>query len=182
MAPKKKTATKATKTNKTTSKKAKSALPEGFEEISGSRVDGWFVLREENSITGRLLEVFYTKSKFNNPDSPTPGRKKAYKLEITSGRTIVVAADKKNEETLGQEIEVGPGSVVGLDEKGFIKRLSEVTPGTVVYVECQGKLPKSKEYPQGAWQFLIGKASDPEGMDPETGELDGDDSDDGETE
>ena len=179
MAPRKKT-TKAV--TRATSRKAKSALPEGFEEVAGSRVDGWFVNRAENTIQGRLLEVFTTKSKFSDANSKTPGRKKAYKIEITSGRTIVVAANKDNEETLGQEIEVGPGAVVGLDEKGFLKRLSDVEIGRIVYIECQGKDKPSRDFPQGAWRFLLGVHKDPAGMDPDTGEIPEEEDEDGETE
>lgn len=161
---------------KITSTKAAKFLPEGFEEVAGSRVDGWFVNRAENAVQGRLLESFLTKTKFTNPDSPHPGKKRAYKIEITQGRTIIVSANKEDG-SLGEEMEVGPGAVIGMDEKGFIKRLGDVQPGRIVYVMCQGKDKPSKDFPNGAWRFVLGVKKDPEGTNPETGEVPPDDDD-----
>ncbi len=117
-------------------------LPEGFAEVSGGRVDGWFDMERGNKIQGTMLGTFEVKSKFGN------GRKKVYKIQITEGETSVV----DNE---GVVSKFTTGSVVGLDECGWVKPLATVPEGREVYVKCLGKSPPTEEQPRGVWRFRL---------------------------
>ena len=120
---------------------ADSSLPEGFVPLVGKRVDGWFMLEEGNSVQGILRDVFEVKGKF--------GTKKVFKVEISRGSTRVIDGEQG-------ESEAAEGMVIGLDEKGFLKKLNDVDHGTEIYVRCKGKLPPTKDWPRGAWDFDIG--------------------------
>jgi hypothetical protein len=150
------------------------AIPEGFEEVKSANVDGYYVCRAGNTVTGRLVATYLTKTKFLNKDSAHPGKKRAYKIQLTAGTTIVTSADKDSQ---GEELEVSEGALISIDEKGFLQKLGDVAIGRLVYIVCLGKEKPSKEYPQGAWRFVVAQASDPDGTDPETSEIEGEDSD-----
>lgn len=150
------------------------AIPEGFEEVKSANVAGYYICRAGNTVTGRLVATYLTKTKFLNKDSAHPGKKRAYKVQLTAGTTLVTSADK---DSLGEEMEVSEGALICIDEKGFLQKLGDVEIGRIIYVACLGKEKPSKEYPQGAWRFVVAQATDPEGTDPETGEIEGEDSD-----
>lgn len=134
-----------------------SALPEGFEEVFGARVAGWFDRTAGNEIVGTLLEVFETKSKFS-----ASGKKRVYKIEVTRGSTSILitptGAPPEKGKTKVKPLagSAGKGDIVGLDESGWLKRLASVELGREVYVKCLGKSEPSEEYPQGTWKYVVG--------------------------
>jgi hypothetical protein len=117
-------------------------LPEGFEPMTGGRVAGWFLIEPGNSIQGFMVDSFEHDGQF--------GRKKVYKIEVTSGTTRVSDGD-------GVVTEVAEGALVGLDERGWLKRLGDVEKGREIFVKCIGKEPPNKaNRMKGAWKFTIG--------------------------
>lgn len=137
------------------------SAPDGFEEIFGDRVIGWWALIPGNTVRGILRDVFSTKSKFN------PDGKKVYKVELTAGGTKVVSAEEDAE---GEVIEANVGDLVGIDEKGFLKSLAKAI-GQEVWVAYRGKEGPSPEYPQGRHVFVGPFAKPPSGVDKVTGEV-----------
>jgi hypothetical protein len=134
----------ATKEKTTKTTKGKPAdMPEGFVELTASRVAGWFVRRAGNTIQGLIKDSFETKGtgKFNRGQT-----RKVYKIEITNGTTTVMNAD-------GQEVEAGEGELVGVDETGYLKKLADLDKGREVFLACKGKESEAKEAP---WIFAIG--------------------------
>lgn len=115
-------------------------LPEGYEELNAGRVAGWFVLAEGNSFQGVLRDTFEVNGKF--------GKKKVFKVLLTAGETEILTAEN-GEET------VGAGTLIGVDEKGYLKGLSDVAEGTDLFVKCLGKDEPTKEYPRGVWKFKL---------------------------
>lgn len=118
-------------------------LPEGFEPISGKMVLGWFICEEGNTVQGYLRDKIEVKSQFGD------GKKTVYKIQISSGETRIMHPE--NGETTATE-----GDLIGLDERGFLKRLADIEKGREVFVKCKGKLAPSKKFPRGAWEFSLG--------------------------
>ncbi len=125
------------------SKAPKSRAPEGYQEVSG-RVAGFFVVVEGNAIQGILRDSFIHVS-------PKYGPKKVYKIEVTRGDLETQISDKG--ETRTAEV----GETVGVDEKGWLKKLERISEGTGVYVECMGQeTEKEKKKGQNAaWKFNV---------------------------
>jgi hypothetical protein len=116
-------------------------LPEGFEPITSGKLDGWFVVEAGNSIQGFLRDSFVVKGKF--------GEKRVYKIEVTGGVVRAVNTDDG-------EFEATNGALIGLDEKGWLKSLSNIAPGTEIFVKCLGQEETAKKGQSPAWKFLIG--------------------------
>lgn len=136
-------------------------LPEGFEDVFQGVV-GWFYCDEKtpNTARGWLTDTFETKSKL----SPT-GKKRVYKMELTRPGTLITTGTIEG--TKDPIIEVANvGDVIGIDEKGWLKRLANVELGREVYVKCLGKDAASDEYPMGAWRFKVGVNSSGEVKPP----------------
>ena len=114
-----------------------SEVPEGFEEVSGGKLDGWFIVEEDNTVQGFLLDSFETRGKF--------GKKRVYKIRISAGETRIMTSD-------GDEETVGDGSVIGLDEKGWLKGLADIERGREIWVKCLGKDGSGEKAP---WKFKI---------------------------
>jgi hypothetical protein len=133
---------------KTDSKKADSKkpardpdMPDGFEPLGMTRVDGWFVRKAGNALQGTIQDSFVTKGagKFKKD-------RKVYKIQITGGETEVMNAD-------GELVTIDAG-LVGIDETGYLKKLGDLEKGREVFVKCKGKEePDEKESP---WIFAIG--------------------------
>jgi hypothetical protein len=112
-------------------------LPSGFKPLS-SRLDGFFIIEEGNKIQGVLLGTFKVKGKF--------GEKVVYRLEVTEDHSTRIMSQDTGE----TDAEIG--STVGVDEKGWLKSLSRVGVGQVVYIECLGKGAGEKD----PWKFNVG--------------------------
>ena len=123
---------------------ADEALPDGYDELTFGRVRGWFVFEAGNALEGVLRESFTKEGRY--------GVDTVYKIQVNRIRPKIV--DGETEETVVAD----HGDVIGLDEKGFLRRLGDVPNGTPVYVKCLGKSPPSEEFPQGAYQFKLGVA------------------------
>jgi hypothetical protein len=117
-------------------------VPEGFDELTFGRVRGWFVFEAGNAVEGVLRDSFTKEGNY--------GTDTVYKIEV--GRMAPMIVDGETDEKVRAE----RGDVVGLDEKGFLRRLGDVPKGARVYVKCLGKSPPSTEFPQGAYQFKLG--------------------------
>lgn len=122
--------------------KPASNMPEGFEPVS-SKMDGFFLVEEGNSVQGILVDSY-----INNKSEYGP--KKVYKICLTAGTTRVVVGKDKN------EVEAEEGATIGLDEKGYLKKLSDVAKGSEVFIKCTGKEPSAKKGQSPAWTFDIG--------------------------
>lgn len=150
------------------------AAPEGFQEVFGERVVGWFIPAAGNCIQGILRDVFETTSKFrrNRDDS---GKRRVYKIEVTQaepslhGPTLYVPSDPDSEEETATGRPAKVGDLLGVDEKGWLKSLARVVVGQEVWIGCLGKKPPSAEYPQGAWQYRV--LAKPVKVDEVTGEV-----------
>jgi hypothetical protein len=116
-------------------------LPTGFVPVSGGKIDGWFVVKPNNSIQGILRDKFVVKGKFGN--------KRVYKIEVTDGETDALDAEDG-------EFTAAGGEMIGLDEKGWLKSLNDVPNGTKIYVRCLGREATAKKGQQPAWKFLVG--------------------------
>jgi len=116
-------------------------MPEGFETLGRTRVQGWFVREAGNKIQGTLKDSFTVKSKDRRfPD------KKVYVIDITEGETDIMNAER-NPETITQ-------GTVGIDETGYLKKLSDLEKDREVFIKCKGKEdPGKKDSP---WVFVIG--------------------------
>lgn len=126
--------------------KTETTLPERFKPLTRSRIDGWFVLKAGNSVTGILRDVFQVPDRFKGKG----GTKTVYKIEVTEGETACTDSE-------GVETSMTEGLMVGLDEKGFLSALADVPKGTEVYVMCKGKGEKAlKSGQQPPWLFEIG--------------------------
>lgn len=135
MAPKK-ASKNAPKTNPETGE-----LPEGFDPLQGERVMGWFSLVEGNSIQGLIRDNYETKGKF--------GQRRVFKIVVTAGETEVQDAN-------GEPVTAGEGDLVGLDERGWLKKLTDLPRNTEVFIKCLGKSAPTKEQPRGVWRFTLG--------------------------
>jgi hypothetical protein len=136
--------------------------PEGFEEIFGERVTGWWALVPGNTIQGILRDTFNAKSKFNSEG------KKVYKIELTKSGAQIHPA---NSDTDATELETAEeGELVGVDEKGFLKSLSRVSIGQEIWIGYLGKAGPSEDYPQGRHVFR-GPLAKPAKINPVTGEV-----------
>lgn len=122
--------------------------PEGFEEVFGARVAGWFAREEGNVLQGILRESFEVKSKFTR-EADGKKKKRVYKVEVTAAGCLVEKVDAEG------TVEAELGDLVGLDESGFLRRLSEVEEGREVWICCDGKSAPTDEWPQGAWQYRV---------------------------
>lgn len=122
-------------TKKAAAKKV-SPLPKGFVPARQA-LAGFFAFEAGNSITGILRGSFPVKGKF--------GEKRVYRIEIVEGSTQI-----------GQDGEVAErGDVVGLDETGYTRALSDLEQGSGVYVRYEGKSGEGQQDPH---IFTVGKA------------------------
>jgi hypothetical protein len=174
----KKASTKSVKAQNKAASTGTEYVPEGLIEVTGERVAGWFAIVAGNAIRGILRDSFEVKSKFTNADGNK--KKRVYKIEVVSadpaksGPTLIYPSDPEDETEAKNGRGARVGELVGLDEKGWLKGLSRIEIGREVWVRCDGKLPSSAEYPQGAWQFKIMAVPAPAGEvkhDPVTGEV-----------
>jgi hypothetical protein len=141
------------------------ASPEGFAEIYGERVAGWFLPLPGNVIQGILRDTFETESKFRRADGSS--KKKVYKIEVTAISRPCYYAGADSEDNTPAQASVG--DLIGVDEKGWLKSLAKVSLGQEVWIACLGKEPPSAEYPQGAWKYKV--LAKPAKADPVTGEI-----------
>lgn len=136
----------APKTNKKTKTNgSKVAAPSGFAPLR-SRCDGFFAREVGNTIQGVLLGKFTVKG-------GEYGDRGCFRIRITEGETVC-----------GDGELLGPGKLVGLDEKGWTKKLNDVEIGTEVWVHYEGQgepeeivNPKTgkKTFKQGAHLFDV---------------------------
>lgn len=125
--------------------KVKSNLPSGFEPLTRSRIDGWFILEPGNSVQGFMRGSFEVPDRFKKG-----GSKRVYKIELSTGETKATDPD-------GQETGLTEGTTCGLDEKGWLGALAEVPEGREVYVCYVGReTAKPKPGRQPAHVFEIG--------------------------
>ena len=108
----------AKKTNGAAKTRTEVTLPKGF-KAARTRLDGFFEREVGNSVQGVLRGAFKVTGKF--------GAKTVFRIEVTEGETQV-----------GEGEMVGPGAVVGLDETGYTSALSDLDPGTHVFVRYDG--------------------------------------------
>lgn len=108
-------------------------LPAGWVEAR-TNLAGFFALippgadkraPDGNTVMGKLRGSFNVKSKFNKDG------KKVYRLEIVEGSCLVESND--------EVVEAGEGEIIGLDERGFLKKLSDYEDGQPVLVRYLGK-------------------------------------------
>lgn len=118
-------------------------LPEGFADLSGGRVDGWFDMERGNKIIGVVTGSFQVKSNFG-----ADRRKKVYRIKITRGETKAVNSE-------GVVETHSKGAVIGIDERGWLKGLNEVEIGREVYIKCLGKSEPTEDQPRGVWRFRL---------------------------
>lgn len=98
------------------------ALPKGFAEVRSNLV-GFFARKPGNSVFGLLRGSFEAKGKF--------GPKRIYRIEITDGTTEVETKKGGEEAVIGQ--------VIGLDETGWTKKLSDFSVGQALFVRYIGR-------------------------------------------
>lgn len=126
-------------------------MPEGFVPVS-SKLDGWFIVEEGNSVQGFIRDSFNVTGQY--------GTKKVYKIEVSAGETRIVDKDKG-------ETDATEGALIGVDEKGFLKKLGDLPRNSEVFVKCLGKSDKpAKKGQQPAWLFSVG--SKPPKVNPNT--------------
>lgn len=126
----------AKKTAKANGKKT-GALPKGFAPAR-TRLDGFFEREEGNSVQGILRGSFEVTGRF--------GVKRVFRIELTEGETQIADGEM-----------VGKGAVVGLDETGYTKVLSELEEGSIVFVRYDG-LGEATTGRQAPHVFTVGKA------------------------
>ena len=123
---------------KTSTQSKKSFLPAGFSPLTRSKLDGWFLLEEGNTVQGILKEAFLMpKARF--------GPKTVYKVEITNGMTKVIG--ENGPETCAE------GQTIGVDHKGWLGALKDVENGREIFIACLGR---DGEGEKAAWKFEIG--------------------------
>ncbi len=101
------------------------ALPKGFVEAS-STLAGFFERVQNNSIQGKLRGSFNVKGKF--------GDRRVHRIEVSAGETAI-----GNGETAGE------GELVGIDETGYLKKLSDMEQGAEVFIRYLGKKGDDKQ-------------------------------------
>jgi len=126
------TASKAEK--KTKAPKSK-PLPKGFKPAR-QRLDGFFAREAGNEVTGILRGSFEMQGKF--------GKKRIYRVELVEGETQIEDGEM-----------IGAGGMVGIDETGYTKALSDIEPGTGVFIRYEGKEGPGEKDPH---VFTIGVA------------------------
>ena len=115
-------------------------LPEGCEPLTGARVAGWYVTEKGNTLQGVIRDRYESKGDY--------GLKRVYKVLVTKGKTKIV-----ND---GVEAMAEPGIMVGLDEKGYLKKLADVENGREIFVKCKGKGEATEKGRQAPWVFAVG--------------------------
>lgn len=168
-------ATKATKNGKTHEtdgtglipESLQASAPEGFDEVFGERVVGWWALTPGNVIRGILRDMFETKSKFKRDDGSN--KKRVYKIEVTDPTGCLVM--ESGEDAGDDPVPVEKGDLVGVDEKGFLKALARVMVGQEIWIQYLGKLPPDSENPQGVHKFKGPLAKAGTKVNPVTGEV-----------
>lgn len=125
-------ATKEKKKIETTAK-----LPAGFKPLK-QNLDGFMALEKGNAIIGILRGSFEIDGRF--------GPKKVYRVEVTEGETQV----GENGELLGK------GAMVGVDEKGYLKSLSDLEVGSPVYIRYDGLSDKKSPKGNAPHLFSVG--------------------------
>ena len=139
------------------------SAPEGFEELFGGRVLGFWNPTPGNVLQGVLVDSFTTKSKFS------PDGKKVYKIQLTKPGADVQTSPK-DEETPSELVSGAVGDIVGVDEKGFLQALSRAVVGQEIWVAYRGKEGPSGDYPQGR-HLYVGPVAKPVKVNPVTGEV-----------
>ena len=117
-------------------------LPEGFEELGQTRVAGWFVLEAGNSVQGFIKDTFETTNRFDKKN-----KKRVYKVELSDGTTKIVNSE-------GEIVEARQGDLIGLDEKGYLKKLADLEKGREFFALCKGK--EDEEDEKSPWIFKLG--------------------------
>ena len=116
----------------------KVALPDGF-TLARTRLDGFFERETGNSVQGVLRGSFKVTGKF--------GAKQVFRIEVTDGETLLADGEL-----------VGAGAVVGLDETGYTSALTDIEPGTHVYVRYEGlQDPKAVASKTNPHVFIVAK-------------------------
>lgn len=111
---------------KTANKPPKAApLPKGFKPAR-QNLAGFFERVKGNAATGILRGRFETDGKF--------GKRGVFRIELTDGQTQI-----------GEGEIATKGDVVGLDETGYTKALTDLEPGSVVFVRYDGKGAAEKD-------------------------------------
>ncbi len=128
-----------------TEKGQKSRLPDGFVPLQQSRVAGFFICEEGNAVQGFIRDTFQTPNRFK-PSEP----KTVFKIEVSTPGTRII--DGENGE---REAEIG--ELIGLDEKGYLRKLRDVEKGREIAAICTGQEAKpAKKGQSPAWIFEIG--------------------------
>jgi hypothetical protein len=150
------------------------SAPDEFQDIFGERLDGWWALVPGNIIQGILRDSFETKSRFARDDGQK--KKRVYKVELTKEGSLYHPASVEGEdppEAPEGELPVVKGDVgdlVGVDEKGFLKALKQISVGQEIWIAYRGKEAPSADYPLGRHVFSGPKAK-PTKVNPVTGEV-----------
>ncbi len=128
---------------KKATKKPATRLGARFKPLA-STMDGFFIVEEGNQIVGTLLEAFTVTTKY--------GPKKVYKIQVTDNDPATRITNK-----VKGEIDAEEGSIVGVDEKGYLKKLATVAIGTEVMIVCTGREEVARVKGQSpAWTFEVG--------------------------
>lgn len=117
------------------------SLPAGYAPLTGGKIDGWFVVKAGNSIEGILRDAFTVKGQF--------GPKRVYKIEVTDGETEALDSESG-------EFTAAGGEMIGVDEKGWLKGLADISKGSKVFIRCLGQAETAKKGQKPAWKFLVG--------------------------
>lgn len=128
-------------------KKQGFAAPKGFKAVSSS-LDGFFIVEEGNAIQGVLLGSFNVASKFNKEG------KTVYKVRVTNEDPTGKGPTRVMQKDTG-ETDAETGFVVGVDEKGYLRKLADMDEGTEVLIVCTGKEETAKKGRQPAWTFEV---------------------------
>lgn len=120
-------------------KKSAQWMPEGYEELS-NQLDGYFLRKAGNTVEGRYLGSFISKSgKF--------GPKAVHMVQLTNGATLI--------EKDGKEGDASEGDTIGINETGYLKALKKAPEGSNVFILCEGKDGEDKQDP---WIFKLAVA------------------------
>ncbi len=124
------------------STKPKYKVPAGAKPIS-TQMDGFFICEEGNQVQGVLLEVFTPRGNGKFPPKPV------YKIRVTANDPATRIMNKEIGET-----DADVDSIIGIDEKGYLKKLSQIAMGSEIFIVCTGKEDAAKiKGQQPAWTF-----------------------------
>ncbi len=127
-------------------KKNGTALPEGFRELS-NLTDGFFIKEKGNKVRGCYRGSYETEGEY--------GMRRIHRIELTDGATKISAPDEKGgwSESVAEQ-----GSLISVDETGYLRSLSDVQQGKEVFVRCDGKGKAKKKGQQDPWLFTVAVA------------------------